>query len=200
MLILKLHYHSTQKLAHKRLSEEHHRQRSNSLENHHDTKNIRHGKRPQTQSERTPLLPSTSKIPNSRSGRKRHDLAVYAIEPSSAQADEDGTNDAVVIRELPRPEKIVRDLAENGTELAVQDGSDGRIHRKWLEVRGRQQSKTASDMNGEISSAHQSGQRSSSRSRSRNRSSMAVPKAVTGTQDKTPAAKSNFYSSKVSLR
>ncbi|KAK9894980.1 DUF803-domain-containing protein [Cystobasidium minutum MCA 4210] len=132
---------NTQKLAHKRQSEAHTKPRSGSLDSSHRRKTG------QRHSERTPLL-SQAKGRNSRSSKNRNDLAVYAVEPSAENGNAipetvsenpqiDG-NLSQTVTKLPNPEAIVRNLAENNAEIAVQEGPNGRIRRKWLEVTGGQ--------------------------------------------------------------
>lgn len=131
---------STQKLAHKRNSESQNKPRSNSVDSNYRLKN---GYKPDSRhrsSERTPLLPQSQRS-NSRSSKSRHDLAVYAVGPAKANGitpadDQNSESQGQGIRKLPHPEGILRDLAESGTELAVQERPNGRIRRKWLQVRG----------------------------------------------------------------
>lgn len=189
-------------MAHKRLSEQYHRQRSSSIESLKRSKDGDNAGIQQQQTERTPLLPS-SKKPKSRSSRKRHDLAVYAIEPTSedgSAADSLGDHEraesgAIAIRELPRPAEIVRDLAENGTELAISEGTDGRIQRKWLQVRQRPQSKQSPTMNGDSPLVNPFDQSDRAASRSRGKHDKASHKPT----GKASQSGTNFYRSKVSL-
>lgn len=204
MLTSKIPSISTQKLAHKRLSEEQHGQ-SNNIESNKQVKSNGKSRSAQHQTERTPLLP-TSKKPKSQSQStsKRHNLAVYAIEPSNKDTDSGDSFDAsqrqeddtLVIRELPHPAEIVRDLAENRTELAVQDGTNGRIRRKWLDIRKPKQKTTASHINGNSISDSRPNPPERNASRSSNRQT----KATSSHKEKAAESGSSFYASKVSRK
>jgi len=47
----------------------------------------------------------------------------------------------VTTGELPHPAHLIRDLAENGAQVAVKDSETGRIRQKWLSIRGKPDNK-----------------------------------------------------------
>lgn len=180
------------------MSEDYHKQRSDSLDGNRDSKpNKRsHG----LHTERTPLL-STAKTPKSPSSSKRRDLAVYAVQPARDSdngavclADGEGNSDPILIRELPRPAEVVRDLAENGTELAIQEGPNGGIRRKWLEISDRQQDQTNPAENGVMQAASSSKRSDSLVSRSQD----TLKRMIGKSDSKSSRSGRSFYASKVS--
>jgi hypothetical protein len=141
---------STQKLAHKRQSEAHNRSSKREISKGKVDANAFSNA---VHNEHTPLL---SRHKPTRSSSTRSKLHIYGVEPvnksrNNSTSQTSATQDAaeldtlrVTTGELPHPAHLIRDLAENGAQVAVKDSETGRIRQKWLSIRGKPDNKDRS--------------------------------------------------------